>query len=117
GPTGVGAIAARLGEGRSRPAMTQANVASRGSPGTSRAFVPPWSDTGRAVLLSPLGPDPPCAHGDGALGAPHCCESLFSATYSSMELSSARPSVRCGAILLSNAESAEPIAMCMSRYL
>ena len=32
-------------------------------------------------------------------------------------LASGAPSVKCGLILLSNMDSAEPMAMCMSRYL
>jgi hypothetical protein len=40
-----------------------------------------------------------------------------SAAQSSIDPSSALPSVKNGAILLSNIDSAEPMAMCMSRYL
>ena len=40
-----------------------------------------------------------------------------STAQSSIDPSSAVPSVKYGAILLSNIDSAEPMAMCMSRYL
>lgn len=62
------------------------------------------------------------AHNPGRLaepalgGSPFCVREPGQSSVLSVP-ASARPSVKYGAIRLSNTVSAEPIAMCMSRYL